>query len=117
MPTAIITTPMGVTENRWKVGMGSTPSGSAPFAFRIRSFSRMSGLDPTMVMVPPRIAQNPIGISRRESGMPVRVEIRLTTGRNRAAAPMFCMKLEMAPTVPEMMGMIRFSVPPPMRRM
>ena len=77
----------------------------------------MSGLDPTIVIVPPRIAQKPIGISRREREMPVRVEIRLTTGRNRAAAPMFCIKLEMTPTVPEMMGMIRPSVFPPTRRM
>ena len=108
---------MGVMENRWKVRIGSAPAGSAEFAFRMRSFSRMSGLDPTIVMVPPRIAQKPIGISRREREMPVRVEIRLTTGRNRAAAPMFCMKLEMTPTVLEMMGIIRFSVLPPTRRM
>ena len=117
MPTASITIPMGVTENRWKVRIGVSPSGSAAFAFRIRSFRRMRGLDPTMVMVPPRIAQKPIGISRREREMPVRVEIRLTTGRKSAAAPMFCMKLEMTPTVPEMMGMMRFSVLPPTRRM
>ena len=76
----------------------------------------MSGLDPTIVIVPPRIAQKPIGISRRERGIPVRAEIRLTTGRNSAAAPMFCMKLDMTPTVPEMMGMIRRSVFPPTRR-
>ena len=117
MPAVSITAPMGVTAKRWKVRIGVAPSGSAPLAFSIRSFRRMSGLDPTIVIVPPRIAQKPIGISRRERGMPVRVEIRLTTGRNRAAAPMFCMKLEMTPTVPEMMGMIRSSVFPPTRRM
>ncbi len=83
----------------------------------MRSFSRISGLDPTMVMVPPRMAQKPMGISRRDRGNPVRAEIRLTTGRNRAAAPTFCMKLEMTPTVPEMSGMIRASVVPPTRVM
>ena len=117
MPAVINTSPMGVTENRWKVRIGATPSGSASFAFRIKSLRRMRGLDPTIVIVPPRIAQKPIGINRRESEMPVRVEIRLTTGRNSAAAPMFCMKLEMSPTVPEMIGMIRRSVFPPTRRM
>ena len=54
-----------------------------------------------------------MGISRRDSAMPVRVEIRLTTGRNRAAAPTFCMKLEMTATVPDTMGMTRFSLLPP----
>ena len=83
----------------------------------MRSFSRIKGLEPTMVTVPPRIAQNPMGMSSRDMGRPVRAEIRLTTGRNRAAAPTFCMKLEMTPTVPEIMGMMRASVVPPTRMM
>ena len=66
-----------------------------------------------MVMVPPRMAQKPMGISRRDMGRPERAEMRLTTGRNRAAAPTFCMKQEMTPTVPEMIGMMRVSVVPP----
>jgi hypothetical protein len=66
-----------------------------------------------MVSVPPRIAQNPMGISRRDSAMPVRVEMRLTTGRNRAAAPTFCMKLEIMATVADTMGTTRFSLLPP----
>ncbi len=66
-----------------------------------------------MVSVPPRMAQNPMGISRRDRAIPVRVEMRLTTGRNSAAAPTFCMKLEMTATVPETMGMTRFSLLPP----
>ena len=70
-----------------------------------------------MVMVPPRMAQKPIGISRRDSGRPVRAEMRLTTGRNSAAAPTFCMKLEMKPTVPEIAGMMRASVRPANFRM
>jgi hypothetical protein len=59
------------------------------------------------------MAQKPMGISRRDSGSPERAEIRLTTGRNRAAAPTFCIKLEMKATVPEISGMMRPSVAPP----
>ena len=47
-----------------------------------------------MVIVPPKIAQNPIGMSKRDRGMAVRRDIRLATGKNKAAAPMFCIKLE-----------------------
>ena len=70
-----------------------------------------------MVTVPPRIAVKPIGISRRDIGNPERAEIRLTTGRNSAAAPTFCMKEEMMPTVPDTIGMIRLSELPPIFRM
>jgi len=49
-------------------------------------------------------------------GSPERAEIRDTTGRNRAAAPTFCMKEEMMPTVAEMIGMMRLSVVPPILR-
>ena len=42
-----------------------------------------------------------------------RAEIRDTTGRNSAAAPTFCMKEDITPTVPEMIGMMRPSVVPP----
>ena len=41
-------------------------------AFTIRSFSRINGDEPTMVSVPPRMAQKPIGINNREIGKPVR---------------------------------------------
>ena len=77
------------------------------FELMMRSLSRIKGDDPTKVIVPPRIAQKPIGISKRLMGSSVRTEIRLTTGKNNAAAPTFCMKLEIKPTVPEMIGMIR----------
>jgi hypothetical protein len=117
MPVRTRTMPMGVTANRLKVCMGSTPAGSALLEVRIRSLSRIRGLEPIMVTVPPRMAQKPMGMSSRDMGRPVRDEIRLTTGRNSAAAPTFCMKLEMKPTVPEMMGMMRFSVEPPALRM
>ena len=80
---------------------------------RIRSFSKIKGDDPTIVIVPPRIAQKPIGISSRDIGISVRIETRLTTGRNNAAAPTFCIKLEIMPTVPEIMSMILDSAVPP----
>ena len=54
-----------------------------------------------------------MGIASRLMGMPERVEIRLITGRNRAAAPTFCMKLEMTPTVPATIGWMRVSDAPP----
>ncbi len=66
-----------------------------------------------MVTVPPRIAVNPIGINRRDIGNPERAEILLTTGRNSAAAPTFCMNEDMMPTVADIIGIIRASVLPP----
>jgi hypothetical protein len=63
------------------------------------------------------MAQKPMGISSRLIGRLVRAEMRLTTGRNSAAAPTFCMNEEIPPTVPEMSGMMRASVLPPMRMM
>ena len=80
---------------------------------RIRSLSRIKGDEPTMVTVPPRMAQNPMGISRCDMGSPERAEIRDTTGRKRAVAPTFCINDEMMPTVAEMIGMTRVSVVPP----
>ena len=74
--------------------MGAIFSGKLSLAFVNKSFSKISGLEPTIVTVPPRIAQKPIGINRRPAGIPVRREILLTTGKNNAAAPMFCIKLE-----------------------
>ncbi len=69
------------------------------------------------MMVPPMMAQKPIGISSRESGISVRVEIRETTGRNNAVAPTFCIRLEIPPTVPDINGMILLAVLPPIRNM
>ena len=79
----------------------------------IKSLRRMRGDDPTMVIVPPKMAQNPIGIKRRESGISVLTEILLTTGRNKAAAPTFCIKLEITPTLLETIGTMRASLLPP----
>ena len=79
----------------------------------IKSLCKIKGEEPTIVMVPPKIAQNPIGINNLDIGISVRAEIRLTTGKNNAAAPTFCKKLEMNPTVPDTTGIIRFSVDPP----
>ena len=75
----------------------------------------MSGDEPTIVTVPPRIAQNPMGISNRDIGTPERLLIRDTTGKNNAAAPMFCINDEMKPTVADTIGMTRVSLVPPMR--
>ncbi len=66
-------------------------------------------------MVPPRMAQKPIGISRRESGMFVRIAMRPTAGRKSAAAPIFCMKLEIMAMVVEMIAIKRASVLPASR--
>ncbi len=61
--------PTGVTAKSPNVSMGSTLAGRASFELRIRSLSRIRGLDPTMVMVPPSMAQKPMGMSRREMGI------------------------------------------------
>ena len=66
-----------------------------------------------MVTVPPKIAQNPIGINKRDIGNFAREEIRETTGKKSAAAPTFCINDEINATVPEIMGIIRFSEVPP----
>jgi hypothetical protein len=108
--------PTGATAKRPKVSI-CCASGRERFALIIRSFNMISGLEPTMVSVPPRMAQNPIGMSSRESGKPVRAEIRETTGRNRAVAPTFCMNEEVTPTTLETIVTIRFSARPPTRRM
>ena len=87
------------------------------FADINKSLSKISGDEPTIVIVPPRMAQNPIGIAKRLIGISVRAEIRLITGKNSAAAPTFCMKELITPTVPETIGMIRPSVVPPRFKM
>ena len=69
--------------------------------------NKIKGLEPTIVMVPPRIAVKPIGISRRDKGIPERAEILATTGKKSAAAPTFCMNDEIKPTVAEITGIIR----------
>ena len=66
-----------------------------------------------MVSVPPRIAQVPMGMSRRDSGISVRDEMRDITGRNSAVAPTFCITPEIRPTVPDTSGTIRPTVLPP----
>ena len=78
-----------------------------------KSFSKIKGDDPIIVIVPPKIAQNPIGIKSRDIGWPVRDDTRDTTGKNNAAAPTFCMNDEITPTVLDIRKMIRFSVAPP----
>ena len=62
----------------------------------------MRGLEPTMLRVPPRIAANPIGIRSRDAGVLVLFDILKIAGKNRAADPTFCMKVEITPTTDEM---------------
>jgi len=78
----------------------------------IRSFNKMVGLAPTRVMVPPMMAQKPMGIKMRDIGTPILLAIRWAAGRNSAAAPMFCIILEMMPTVPDISVMTFFSLLP-----
>ena len=115
IPVAISDKPIGVTSNRPNVSIWFS-GGNALFEESSKSLSRINGLEPTMVTVPPRMAQNPIGISNLDIGILVRRLIRLTTGKNSAAAPTFCIKLEMIPTVPDTKGVIRVSVEPPFFR-
>jgi len=68
------------------------------------------------VTVPPNIAQNPMGMSNRDIGKLERDDILETTGKNRAAAPTFCIKEEIIATVPEIIGIIRDSEVPPIFR-
>ena len=76
----------------------------------------ISGLDATIVIVPPRIALKPIGMTSLDIGNRVREEMRETTGRINATAPMFCMNDEMIATVPDNSATMRFSVLPPNRK-
>ena len=107
---------MGVTSNKpngcicW---LGGNPALATP----IRSFNKISGDEPTIVMVPPKIAQKPIGINKRDSDISVLTDIRLATGKKSAAAPTFCIKDEITPTEPDIMGIIRRSVLPPIFKM
>ena len=71
MPARTSETPTGVTANRPKVSI-LAPTGMAEFALTIRSFTRINGEEPTIVMVPPRIAQVPIGMRSRLRGRSVR---------------------------------------------
>ena len=106
--------PMGVTSKR--------PKGSKVFSskagfwalsiyhFSTRSLSRIRGLDPTRVRQPPIMAQNPMGINIRDTGMFNLRLIRKVAGIKRAAAPIFCIKLEIKATVPETRAVIRRSL-------
>ena len=82
-----------------------------------RSLRTRRGVDPTMVMFPPRITENPMGMRSRDDGIPVFRAIRTTRGRKRAAAPTFWMKAENTPAVRDMKRIRRFSSRPAARRM
>ena len=104
---------MGLTEKSPKGRIASAPGGSDRLEVRIRSLSRISGDDPTIVIVPPTIAQNPTGISRVDNGISRRLDTRPATGRNRAVAPVFCMNAEIKPTEPASIATMRLSDLPP----
>ena len=74
------------------------------------------GPDATIVRVPPSIAANPIGMRRRDIGILLLVEILRMAGKNKAAAPMFCMKADINPTAEQTVAVNRFSLEPPTRR-
>ena len=112
MPVATNASPIGVTSKRWNSSIFSTLEGRFALEVSIKSLRRISGLEPTRVMVPPRIAQKPTGMSRRESGLRVRVAMRLTAGKKSATAPMFCINAEIRLTVPAMTAISRVSVLP-----
>jgi len=99
---------MGVTLKSSKASNALPPEAAGLFAHQeaIRSFNRIRGLDPTSVIQPPMTAQNPMGMRIRDTGTFNWRQILLAAGRNRAAAPMFCIKLEMNATVPEIRVMI-----------
>lgn len=66
-----------------------------------RSFRMIKSLESTMVTVPPRIVANPTGMSIREREIPVARAVLPIVGRNRAAAPIFCINPDRIPTVDE----------------
>ncbi len=113
IPTVRSAIPIGVTENKPKEFKVSAPGGNERFEVSIKSFSKINGDEPTIVTVPPKIAQNPIGINKRLRGILVCPEIRLRTGKNNAVAPTFCINPEIVPTVPETTGITEFSDFPP----
>ena len=62
------------------------------------------------------MAQKPIGIMSRATGMPARCPMRPTTGRNRAAAATFCTKNETKAVDAHTSTSTRASEPPPWSR-
>ncbi len=58
---------MGATSKRWKSAI-RWAAGRVSFELSTRSLSMMSGLEPTIVIVPPRMAQKPIGMMSRDIG-------------------------------------------------
>ena len=55
------------------------------------------------------MAEKPMGIRSLETGTCNLLDIRTTAGRKSAAAPMFCIKLDMTPTVEDMRAIILVS--------
>ncbi len=109
IPAATRAMPIGVTLNKPKASK-SFPLNTAPLFTHhdsIRSFNKISGLEPTRVRQPPIIPQNPMGIRILDIGRFNCLLILVAAGKNKDTAPIFCIKLEMEATVADRMIMIR----------
>ena len=106
--------PIGVTLNSSKAinGLPLTMSGLFNHHPSIRSLSMINGDEPTNVRQPPVIAQKPIGINILLAGILSCRPIRMVAGKNSAAAPIFCIKLDITATVDEIITMILASLCP-----
>ena len=100
--------------NGANIGKGvnkATPDGMRPLADNNKSFSMINGELPIMVRPLPKIMADAIGISRRESTMPVRADKREATGKNRAVTDGFCINPEIKPAAAELNKIRRSSMP------
>jgi hypothetical protein len=80
---------------------------------RIRDPARAKSATPAMSRGSPTgVTAKPMGIIRWEVGIEVCLPILLIAGRNRAAAPIFCITDESRPTVMDTVEMILFSFVP-----
>ena len=72
------------------------------------SFKIIKGPDATIVIVPPKIAAKPIGIISFDGLIFVFLDIFIRAGKNKAVAPIFCIKEDIRPTVPDTIASIFF---------
>ena len=106
--------PIGVMAKSFSGTKGSWVKGAPLDSHQpaIRSFNIMSGLDPISVRQPPVMAQNPMGIRILAAEILSCLLMRMVAGRKTAAAPIFCIRLEITATVAETISIIRFSPVP-----
>ena len=108
--------PIGVIANSLNGSIVCAPGGRLRLALAMRSFNRISGELLIRVMLVPHRMQQAIGSSSRFSGMPVRAETRLLTGRNSAASAWLWMIEESVPAIALITSETRVSTPPAMRK-